>query len=359
MGDLENFEVLHGQTFDLGLLNEEKKKLYTPIIAQLHVLNRELKSEKATYPNVYFDISSHSTFKAAVRKKDNTYYIAISIGAFYILEDIFSRFMCNKNILPEIGDSSLENELTPIAISDYEDYRELFKNRPSNESIQPVDKTRSTASNIMLFWALKYLFLHEYGHILYGHVDFYNSKDTLEIDVFLTKQTIEYDADAFATNIALIQVMRFIENPNTIGLRFKALMKDSHTIMSIWTFALKTLFKIMNGVNNDYETLTKKDYAPAGIRLHMINATVITLLQHRDPDRLNIFMGTLNKTIQDVVNAFSLISDQKKDFHQEHNTYVKEGSLNHGKLLMEHWNKVRPLLEPFAYANLPPLHKEE
>jgi hypothetical protein len=360
MDHLENFEKLHGQTYDLGLLNEEKLECYTPIIAQLHVLNRELQSEKATYPNVYFDVISDSTFKASVRRKDDTYYLAISIGAFYILDDIFSRFMCHKDVLAEIGNSSFENELLPIEINDYKDYRELFKKRPTNESIQPIDKIRRSASNIMLFWALKYLFLHEYGHILYGHVDFYNSNEALELDdTFLTKQTIEYDADAFATNIALVQVMRFIENPNTIGLRYKELMKDSHTIMLLWTFTLKTLFKIMSGVNNDYEDLTNKDYPPAGIRMHMINSTVITILHARDPERLNIFMETLNKTIQDVVTAFSLISGQKKDFHQEHNTYVKEGTLDHGKLLMKHWNKVRPLLEPFAYANLPPLFEED
>src|SRR5688572_15364361 len=71
-------------------------------------LHYYLKHSLPRLPKIHFDIIFNMRLNACATKLDNQYFVGINLGTYLILEDMFDKLMASKNVLPDIGDISLE-----------------------------------------------------------------------------------------------------------------------------------------------------------------------------------------------------------------------------------------------------------
>ena len=131
-------------------------------------------------------------------------FIGIHFGTISLVSAIFTRMLSNPNILPDVGDASLETNAggTPF-IPAQEDLTHFSPCRPAC-------RVRSAFSKHLTITGLDFIFGHEITHITNGHLGVINKtrhpapEKRRPMLSSLENQAIELDADGGATEWTLL-----------------------------------------------------------------------------------------------------------------------------------------------------------
>lgn len=171
-------------------------------------------------PPIYFDFFNASEFNAFAHRHRHPrmYLIGVSRGAMGTLAVIFDRMLADPQILPFIGDPSVEDARLPLIPNLGGDYIRSVESLPAFSA--PRDPVRFNYARKLGELAFDFMVAHEFAHIANGHVDHHwathgtgfidelgvsvsSSATTSLAEAALIRQTEEMDADATAVRISL------------------------------------------------------------------------------------------------------------------------------------------------------------
>ncbi|MDF2187879.1 hypothetical protein [Paraflavitalea sp. CAU 1676] len=313
-------------------------------------------------PTVELDIVNNSKFEAAAASRDGRYFIGINKGVLEIASNIFNRMLASNKLFIDIGDPTLESE-TVKTVSTITDSKELDK----KEFVVPKDGLRKKFADELCRQLFNFIVFHEYGHICHGHSDFINALNQGEgviYDMFesgqidyLDWQTTEMDADSFATNAGVYFLRAVTKMPGLAAQEFNRFYGDLKSAIRIWIFAVYT-FNRMFILRNNQKSLFQ-EHPPHSVRnmLIMNNVVVIAKLFYGEEFSKEIAKVCWDSAVE-VEKAFGEISQDGINWWSIRFALQPDpNDLN--KLIRHNWNKVRPLLEPFAMVPLPALVNEQ
>lgn len=327
-----------------------------------------IKTKYKDIPPIYCNFINNTYFNACARKVNNAYFIGINIGAYYLLNDIFSRMLSCPTILEEFGDSSKEIKPRPLFNAQITDLTTLLNSKEEDVLINlPKDHQRLYFSQFLTSTAMKFLFLHEYGHIANGHLDLKFSLDKstsfYEINNFkhtdtisaLDLQTLEMDADCYAVCKGIIEILDLNKNCDSISEPFiKDFFGSLDKCIYLWVFAVYTFFRIFGFRKCSVCELESYTHPPIGLRQHFVITTLDAFFDKNKIAFRSELLETWKKTIIGVEKAFEEISEQGYDVSQ-FRFAMKNEVFEHGRKIMRNWNNIRPMLQNYAFCELAPL----
>ncbi|MCO7524871.1 hypothetical protein NJH54_10130 [Pseudomonas asiatica] len=136
--------------------------------------------------------------------KENIDFIGINFGTISLVSAIFTRMLSNPNILPGVGDTSLE------ANAGYTHFIPAQEDLTAFSPCRPACRVRSQFSKHLTLAGLDFIFGHEITHITNGHLGVINQTSHPNPEMRrsalspLENQAIELDADIGATQWTLM-----------------------------------------------------------------------------------------------------------------------------------------------------------
>jgi hypothetical protein len=313
---------------------------------------------KKRFPRPYIDFVNNSNFNAFATRYDRRYFIAVNKGTLQILSNVFSRLLANKNTFTYIGNPSIEATPDKIPLSEIYDQREFY----TAKSIIPVpiDSIRKLYTEILITWAYKYIILHEYGHILAGHVGYSQSHNHLPIKEVrdpssvkflkpLDGQTIEMDADSYATTQTIESLLYHVQNPRLIPENLRRFYVNWQTALRMWLTAIYTQWRLLSYLNVDSDIQTTDHPLPA-IRTRLILATIDSIFDLRYKAGLEHEIADISAdALKDVENAFDQVSTSRLDYSDIKFMYSEGASRQFMMIMNNYWNHLRPLLKDYSF----------
>ena len=329
-----------------------------------------IQKDRPELPEVYLDFIDNTSLNACVSKMNGRYFIGLNIGTYILLSDLFFRMLSSKNILTEYGDISKENDALKLINAQITDINILFLSKDPDEKIAPKCEIRYHLAHLLTIFAIKFLVIHEYGHIIFGHLDYQNIKtkncywneisyeeNEEKLDPLIS-QTLEMDADCYGVNKGIEMLIHYSENNNGLIDELKYFLSPLESSLSLWLFSIYSMFRLFGFKNKDISKLKTSFHPLTGIRQHIVFITAHTIFQNNQYKELLSKIPELEvSTIKSVEKAFEEISMQEYDIEAIKIAFKKE-SQEHILLLLRNWNKVRPELEKFATGKLAPLFVE-
>ena len=174
---------MYGGRYEIGY--ESFDYLLESLITDSQAFIKNLINENANLPEVYIDYINSERANACAFKVDNKFYIGIMKGTVAKMKVIIQQ------LLDEIMDVN---------------FHTLKYNK------------RSLYEEAFLILAFRFIVLHEYGHIVNGHIDWKknNSRDSFffenytesNIDSNIDRQTREMNADRFAAKSSIDNIFK-------------------------------------------------------------------------------------------------------------------------------------------------------
>jgi hypothetical protein len=318
------------------------------------------------FPPANTNFINNYLLNAVASKSGNEYYIGVYAGAFYLINELFLRMMASPNVLPDIGDVTKEKPTQKIYNPQLIDFADLMvaKPEPDPEHILPVDPTRQLYASLFAKAALYFLFDHEYAHVIFGHVDFIGQASSvfsieeaqLKISTIpaIDFQTLEMDADSFATHHGILFVKTAIDHIDQLPAHRRPFFSGWENGISNWLFSIYALFRLFGYREYKASDLLTHSHPPVGIRQRMIYHTLRRLCEERLETGITSRINTIYlDTIDKVEQAFNEISEIPLTRSAIDFAYTPEAS-NHIFAIVENWKKVRPELEKYARGYLSP-----
>ncbi|HEY9048287.1 MAG TPA: hypothetical protein VIN08_20410 [Ohtaekwangia sp.] len=342
--------------------------LFTDIRRRFSAVNTFLKHSYPNLPEIHLDFIENDSLNAAATKYKGNYFIGINLGSYFLIYDMFMKMLASKSVWPKIGNNQLETDHKKI-LKAYINIYDKITFRFDNQDIAiPQDKLRLEFAILCTNHAFDFLIYHEIAHILRGHVgylaslienNFYwrefdnlSQRSKLPSDV---SQTLEMDADSFATNRSLNIIASNLKDTKQVNEIFRFAFKDWSTILPIWVFSIYSLFRLFGYRQYAVEDAKKLSHPPSSIRMALIAGNIVTLFELKYGKEL------IPSVVKDIIestkaaeDAFSEITFQEANWDIYRNSYTKE-STDYIFSITDNWNKVRPVLEEYALGNLPPL----
>ncbi len=230
----------------------------------------------------------------------------------------------------------------------------------------PIDFTRQLYASLFAKAALYFLFDHEYAHVIFGHVDYVGNADSIfSIEEAqpernripgIDSQTLEMDADSFATHHGILFVGNVIDQIDKLPEYRRPFFSGWENGISNWLFAIYSFFRLFGYKEYKVSDLLHYSHPPVGIRQRMIYHTLLRLCDDRlvtgiSSERLNtIYLDTIDK----VENAFNEISESPMKRSAIDFAYTSEAS-DHAFAILKNWENIRPQLEKYARGYLSPV----
>ncbi len=335
----------------------------------LDSFNNQIKrnnSENSKLVIPHIDIINNNELNACAAKSNSKYFIGFYLGAVYVLKDIFYRMLSNKSILPNIG--VIDNETNPIIFNaQITSLNQLFLAKDPDEQIIPKDPVRMVYADVLHSHALNFLLDHEYAHISHGHVDYitaqFNANTLWEISQessmeTLFSQTLEMDADCSAVNSGIATILEAYQKSSFLPVHLRQYYSNFDESLVSWCIAIYTFFRIFSFADDHKKDIKTQTHPNSGLRQSIVMATIATILNEKFNSRiLDNFVKNIGRITDTVEEAFSAISHQDYNPIAFYNAFRPEAQ-EHVHYLMKNWNNVRPLLEPLAMKNLPPLNND-
>ncbi len=224
-------------------------------------------------------------------------YIAINLGTIKLLFDLFQRMLAHPMVLPEIGDC--EQEVVNSQHSDgiQKDWSLLESLRISRSQltaiIQPRNELRRDFAQLADVLVFDFLFLHEYGHIARGHLDYYEAANetpliceiieatALSEPEALLRQAMEADADVFATHQCVGDFLK--TEISTYPKEMQPLIDTPQKRFFMWNFALAGLFHLW-GLSCRSDNISVASHPPTGIRYSLVRTIATEVAESIYPD---------------------------------------------------------------------------
>lgn len=351
MRDLDGLfdEYLDGQAFK-GVL-DDFEEFIMGVVFDSYLKTKE--GSLGLYPDVYIGIVNGYNFNARAFKYEGHYFIGLNIGLIRIVKNFYNYLFSRTDVFKKVDCSKESNPEININLSDIDNYvdtiGDLF-NKYEFEEIVPRSDRRKKHAQIYAANAVTYLFLHEYGHIVNGHLDYSISKGKKFVffessnkrNGGLINQCLEMDADSFAAskNIGLVNDPEFWSGA-ALTTGFAAIF--IHQLLSTKIDAFDKLedyshpipaIRQMIYVNMVYSFFSQFGNKFAGdLSDHIIKILL--------PEYVNVFRDILGLEKE----SLTLTSIDKKEVKQHFNA------------IMFTWNEIHDDLEKYAFGHIAPINK--
>ncbi len=329
-----------------------------------------IRSRDNRLPDAYVNLVDEWTLNARTTKFNGKYFIGINAAAIVLLKVLFFRMLSNPKILISYGDILKEVESPKIHNAQITCIEHLYLQIDDLNPLHfpvPKDPARKSIAEFLSYTAIKYLILHEYGHIVMGHLEYKNevtnsfsfnevfcitdSKNQLNP---LISQTLEMDADSYATNASLSDLQIIVENMGQLPDDVKFIYKNFKESFSLWVFSIYSFFRLFGNKKDSVEQLKTSFYPTTGMRqISMVTLIAKLYAQNGKKYTDELFQIALQSSAQ-VEKSFAEISEQGIGL-ESIEFAVRPEAKEHFGIVLKNWNNVRPHLEPFAKANLAPV----
>ena len=287
---------------------------------------------------------------------ENTDYIYLNCGSILKIHDLFLKLLSNPQVFPKIGN---------FKYSDFTYHKEPIYNNGEEQMVfynGSSDKTRNDLALQLAYFAVLYIILHEIGHHFNGHVLLLSSNN-LSFSMEMTgeqsnidnleRQTLEMDADSFATSNALGFVKNFMENPESLYFSDHSSAIKHSDILKYWIFSIHCLYLLQNQqFKYDPTKLKSSFHFPARLRQllnHDITFYVVNLRGYSiSKEEYNSLLSEITSYSEEM---FFLTFDIKETSEDTLNS-INDSVLNQSNRVHEHWNKLKPLLLEHARSKL-------
>ncbi len=318
------------------------------------------------FPKIIYNYINNVSFNAHVFKYKEHYIIAIHLGVWAIITDLFHRMLAHREILPEIGNPN--KEISATSIGDYYDnVADLLINTPLDKFKLkfPKDPTRKLYAYHLSGRAMDFIFEHELAHILFGHADY--SLDCLGIDCVseyqpsgavnenhFDLQTLEMNADTMALLSCSSRAINVVQKNSLVKTPFRFFYNDNYQALLDLAFAVYNAIRVFGDRDYKNTELGKRPHPDPRVR----QVILLSFLEQtmKSQQVLKIDHDKLHKLLIDMMveseKAYRLITGK------QHNTDVfsPEYFANHplNSSLVINWKKnIRKRLLKYAYVNLP------
>ncbi|MFA6086125.1 hypothetical protein [Mucilaginibacter sp.] len=242
--------------------------------------------------------------------------LALSCGAFYILYEYIKIFLSDNDIFKGVGRSSGIAKLYSLNIKDYGlSYTNVDSSVMSNDPIL-FDEKRIELIDFLFAMASRFLIAHEMVHIFDGHTEYLTQlftearligNEEFKIDPLIS-QTLEWDADLVASNIAY-------DWTKTAGSGIPILQADPHLgaySLSFVTNLLLTLF-----LNKVSLLSSSDDHPSSAVRTAYIGGHLSKMKYNNDEK--NSSVNALHDFWATAQKCFTLcdLSEYKKMFEED------------------------------------------
>lgn len=309
-----------------------------------------------TLPPIHLNIihNTQNPFgaKAFVSKKGNL-FIGIFSYTIVKLHDLFNSILADKNCFLNVGDPNFNaiivNPFTAKIIDPSDARFSLNHGWNKDRSPLPLDPIRMYTANILIRYAVDYIIRHEIAHHLFGHTKLVK-KENLDN---LSLQTLEMDADSFATNRAYWEYMYYVENKdimqNEIHKDLSFVYDSEETAFFYWGFSIYNLLLLSDSLKT--ESVTQISHIPSRIRIRMILGNIFTILLKKDNKITDDYKESIVKIYSEGEKCYELITGNKIK-REENKLAVSDDIGEYINKICTNWKTVHPLLIPLSYGKL-------
>jgi len=305
---------------------------------------------------IHFDYIDDGGFNAFATIREKHGFIGVFRGAILLGHDLFHRMLAHPNVLPYIGDRSLESVNLQHSEGLYNDFVLLMERRKSEDrtpfTLMPRDVIRAKFAGDLLLSAMDFLVMHEIIHITHGHVGYIGESiglsHIMEVSqmaapapaVFdpIVRQALEMDADCNSI-AAILSMLRKFEKTDHV---------QREDMLYKFCFALAGIFHLW-GWKIDHNSLDREAHPPVALRYLMCVDHADRYLKRREPELHPAFMPIANKAFHDSWRAIDLIGGDWSRAHAVASTIDDERSLGHLNRLSAKWAEIRPDVARFSF----------
>lgn len=328
-----------------GILKFKDSKIES-ILKVGNILIQHIKKIYPDLPNIYFNLIASHTINASATKYDGeTYFIGINVGLFYMSEDLFKKIQsCKSTDLEDCSKLNLINKSNGLEFDPFYD-----------TTVLPFTKEDYEIASKNNFLITQFIVYHEICHILRGHVGLISEKFNLNIteannindqNIINIMQTLEMDADSFATNRCL----------NDFLLNHFPTQKYNNleTFVYHFCYSIYCFFRIFGFYSLDISKIQSKTHPEPAMRVSMILDTISTILLGKyDKEFCSSVVLKGIEAIhraEDDLRKVTYFDNQIASVHEIYtNTKLTEYKLS----IASNWKKVKPKLEKYTYSILP------
>jgi hypothetical protein len=288
--------------------------------------------------------------------------IAMNAAVVAILANLFARLMSDPQSMSWIGNAGSET-LAAISVKEGLHSRLLVGARQ-----RPKDALRGRVAHHMASLASMWVFQHELAHIWNGHVDLlherrgFRSIDELKAASrtgigSLDLQTLEMDADSYATTNVLLQAIQpRLDRPSDFSeLTFPEFEEigPGASMAYIAMFAIYFLFRSFDEALNLGVDLDRASHPPAPVRQGFaMTSAMVTIETHFGIPQSRT--RALAKTVvSHAEEAFARITERQPILVDD---ALKSWNRDFAARVFRNWNALRPDLDRLKRGgNLPPV----
>ena len=211
---------------------------------------------------VHFDYIENWDVNALAFESDNHDFVGVYVGAIVTIYGFFGSLLAYPRFLMSIGNPLAEEEWK----SDIVDPKQLFR--------QPKDPARRSFAHLIATIAIVFLFAHEIGHLMNGHVKLLGTKKGMPLlaefdptqktrEENLTLQRLEMDADAFAVGQGLTTALGRAGDPNHVfPPDWRQWYGTSRQALFSWTLAIYGFFRLFFKGTVNLDDLDSTNHPP-------------------------------------------------------------------------------------------------
>jgi len=338
-----------GRRFDPSILGPEQglRTMLERHKRTAEIWLRDVRTQHVpTMGPVHFDYVENLELNAFAFESENHEFVGVYVGTIVTIYSFFGSLLAYPRLLMSVGDPLAEEEWK----SDTFDPKQLYR--------QPKNLARRSFAHLMASIAIDFLFAHEIGHLMNGHVKLLRMRKGVpllaEFDLTqktheenLTLQSLEMDADSFAVGQGLATAFGRARDPNIIfPPDWRQWYATPRLALFGWALAIYGFFRLFFKGAVNLDDLGSTNHPPPNIRLTMVLSTLVEFLKKTS---LEEFISQLEPIIGEVVRTVetghALITSTPLNVSGLQQTLDPRANKHLGRLL-DHWKILRPELVP-------------
>jgi hypothetical protein len=295
---------------------------------------------------VHFDYIENMEVNAFALESDNHDFVGVYVGAIITIYSFFGSLLAYPRVLMSIGNPLTEEGWR----SDTFDPKQLYR--------QPKDVARRSFAHLIATIAIDFLFAHEIGHLMHGHVKLLRTRQgtpiLAEFDLAtktseenITLQTLEMDADSFAASQGLATALGRAGDPDHVfPPDWRQWYATPNLALFGWTLAIYGFFRLFFKGSVNLDDLDSTSHPPPNIRLNMVFSTAVEFLKKESREELIPQLAPIiGEVLQTVETGQALITSRPLDLSGIQQTLDPRAG-KHLARLLDHWKTLRPELLP-------------
>jgi hypothetical protein len=341
----------HGPRCDLALL-PAYGGLRGMLVQQWERLDRWIREVRAQhaptmYP-VFVGYVESLRMNAFAFVRENYGFVGLYPGSVLTIYSFFSNLLAHPNFFPTIGDPQKEEQWAGF------DRAHIVR--------IPKDPTRGSFAGLLSVLAIDFLFTHEIGHLMNGHAELINVK--LGVPVFaefdvgqskaldnLTSQTLEMDADCFATGQGVSVAVGRASNPEAVfPEHWRQWYKTPRSALAMWSLAVYGLHRMFLGGQVPPADHLDSTHPDPSVRLLVAYLTAVELLKKRGLNELASELDSIfAEAVHPIEHGHAFLTSTQVNASGARAAFDPPAR-KHLNVLLGHWKSLRPELLPFVHG---------